>query len=145
MQQSSLQATWTTHSQFWAMVDQQGQIIATDITGSRVVGVVLDKYRAMEKAAAEAVEKAEGYYKTLEEHGLIKRELTQEEQIAALTAQVQALTEIVTAQIKKEPVNEPDQPSVNSKQFIAAKQPLASKAGTGQTNSGSVSGKPGGR
>ena len=141
MQQSSLQATWTTQSQFWAMVDQQGQIIATDITGSRVVGVVLDKYRSMEKAAADAVEKAEGYYKTLEENGLIKRELTQEEQIAALTAQVQALTELVTAQIKKEPVDEPDQRTVDSKQFIAAKQPVASKAGAGQTNSRPVSGK----
>lgn len=132
MQQSSLQATWTTQSQFWAMIDSQGNVIMTDIAGSRVVGVSLDRYRAMEQAASEALSKAEEYQKMLEEHGLIKKELTPEEQIAALSEQVRMLTEIVTSQIKQEPKDGLGTNTVDSKRFIASKQSVASKTGTGK-------------
>lgn len=46
----------------------------------------------------------------LEEHGLITKPLTPEEQIAALTQQVANLTELVTKQMSapKEAKNEPE-------------------------------------
>ena len=110
MQANSLSATWTTQQQFWACIDGQGQILVTDVSGSRVIGVALDKYKQMETAANDAVTKAEEYFKMLEEHGLITKPLTPEEQIAALTQQVANPTELVTKQMSapKEAKNEPE-------------------------------------
>lgn len=141
MQSSSLSATWTTQQQFWCYVDQQGQIVATDITGNRIIGVTMEKYNQIESAANEALSKAEGYYKILEENGLVKKQLTPEEQIAALAEQVRVLTELVTAQANKEPKNESGANSVDGRRYIASKQPAAAKDPAGAANGGPIPGQ----
>lgn len=131
-------------NQFYAYVDNEGFIIATDYTGQKKIGVTLGKFNNMEKMANEAISKAEGYYKTLVDHGLIERELTQDEKISALTEQVQTLTMLMEKLVIDKNVNnnanetpdkqtpvarDKDDKSVsnsgNGKGFIASEQPLA--------------------
>lgn len=92
-------AQWSTQNQFWAWVDNNGNIIASDnVSGTRQVGVSIERYKQMESIANEATNKAEDYHKRLVEAGLIVVPPTQEEQIAMLTAQVAKLTQIIEGQ-----------------------------------------------
>lgn len=92
----NLTAQWSSPGQFWSYIDGNGNIIASDnVSGSRQVGVSLDRYKQMENIANEATAKAEEYHKRLVEAGLIVVPPTQEEQIAMLTAQVAKLTQII--------------------------------------------------
>ena len=84
-------------SQFTGWVDGSGQILTQTFQGTQVVGVTFAKFQEAQKLAEEATAKAEGYHKQLVDAGIIKPRLTPEEQIAALTAQVAALTELITA------------------------------------------------
>lgn len=97
-------------SQFTGWVDGSGQILTQTFQGAQVVGVTFAKFQEAQKLAEEATAKAEAYHKQLIEAGVIKPRLTPEEQIAALTAQmsqlasqnaalsaqVQSLTEVFT-------------------------------------------------
>lgn len=85
------------YSQFTGWVDGSGQILTQTFQGAQVVGVTFAKFQEAQKLAEEAAAKAEGYHKQLVDAGIIKPKLTPEEQIAALTAQVAALTELITA------------------------------------------------
>lgn len=80
---------------FYGFWDNEGYIVASDYTGSKRIGVTLNKYNQLEKIANEAMEKAEGYLKMLEEHGIIQKELTPDEKINALSGQVEQLTQLV--------------------------------------------------
>lgn len=97
-----MQGNWFNQQGFFAFFDNEGNIIASDYSGQKKVGVTLAKYNQLEKIANEAMGKAEGYYKMLEENGLIQRELTAEEKISALSGQVDQLTQLVAKLIGKE-------------------------------------------
>lgn len=77
---------------FTACVDGTGQIIRCEWNAQQVVGVTIERFQEAEKLANEAMSKADEYKKQLIEHGILKPELTQEEQIAALNARVGDLT-----------------------------------------------------
>lgn len=90
---------WNGPTQFWCYFDNEGYIVMQEVTGQfKRIGVSLQKYQQTEKIATEAVEKAEGYLKTLEEHGLIQRELTADEKLAVLSTQVETLTKLMEQQ-----------------------------------------------
>lgn len=97
-----MQGNWYPQG-FWAFFDNEGFIVGSDYSGEKRVGVTLAKYNQMEKIANEAMGKAESYFKTLEEHGLIQRELTQDEKISTLSCQVEQLTQLVAQLVNKEP------------------------------------------
>lgn len=96
--QHGYNAAWSMQGQFWCYIDQEGYVVATDFQGAQRIGVTLKKFKDTESLATKAVEKAEGYAKILEENGLLKKELSQEEQIATLSQQVNALTELMNRQ-----------------------------------------------
>lgn len=97
-----MQGNWYNPNCFYAFFDNDGNIIASDYSGQKKVGVTLAKYNQMEKMANEAIGKAESYFKTLEENGLIQRELTADEKISALSGQVDQLTQLVAQLVGKE-------------------------------------------
>lgn len=82
-------------NQFWAYFDNEGYIVATDYSGSKRVGVTLNKYNQLEKDANATMAKAEEYLQLLYQHGIKQRELTPDEKINALTEQVAKLTAYV--------------------------------------------------
>lgn len=86
---------------FYGFWDNEGNIFVDDYSGRKKIGVTLNKYNQIEKIANDAVEKAEGYLKMLEEHGIIKKELTPEEKISALSGQVEQLTQLVQQLVTK--------------------------------------------
>lgn len=73
---------------FTAYLDQSGQVVCQTWQGNQVIGMSMDKYREAEQMASDALAKAEEYRKKLIDAGLIQKELTPEEQIAALNARV---------------------------------------------------------
>lgn len=77
---------------FTAFIDQSGQIICQSWQGNQTVGVSVEKYKEVEKMASDAVQKASEYKQMLIDHKILKPELTQEQQIAALNARVGDLT-----------------------------------------------------
>lgn len=89
--------TYYPNNSFYGFWDNDGNIYVTDMTGQKKIGVTYARYNQIEKALGEAVQKAEGYLKLLEEHNIIKKELTPDEKISALAAQVEQLTNVVTA------------------------------------------------
>lgn len=90
---------WGNTNQFWCSFDSEGYIVAQEFTGQfKRIGVSLQKFQQTEKIASEAMDKAEGYLKTLEEHGLVQRELTSDEKLAVLSTQMDALTRLVEQQ-----------------------------------------------
>lgn len=91
-------SAWGNDNQFWAYVDNNGYVVATDYTGAKRIGVTVGKYKEIETALSEALDKAEKYYKQLEDAGLVKKELSADEKIAALTSQVGALAKLVEQQ-----------------------------------------------
>lgn len=93
-----MQGMWGNENQFWGYVDNSGYVVATDYTGSKRIGVTVNKYKELESALTEALDKAEKYYKQLESAGLVQKELTADEKISALTSQVGALTKLVEQQ-----------------------------------------------
>lgn len=97
-----MQGSWYNQNGFFAFFDNEGYIVASDYSGQKKVGVTLAKYNQMEKMANEAMGKAEAYYKTLEEHGLIQREMTADEKISMLSGQVEQLTNLVSQLVGKE-------------------------------------------
>lgn len=97
MQAQGYQAA-TQGSYFWCFIDRNGNILTTSMTGQECLGVTWQKYSQLEKTAAEAVTKAEEYYKILDEHHLIKRELTTDEKLAALTEQMGSMAKILEQQ-----------------------------------------------
>ena len=82
---------------FTAFIDNTGQIICQSWQGNQTVGVSVEKYKEAEKMASEAMEKASEYKQKLIDHGLLKPELTQEEQIAELRETVGNLTSQMSA------------------------------------------------
>lgn len=97
-----MQGNWFNQQGFFAFFDNEGNIIASDYSGQKRVGVTLAKYNQLEKIANEAMGKAENYFKMLEDNGLIQRELTPDEKISALSGQVDQLTQMVAQLIGKE-------------------------------------------
>lgn len=92
----NLQAQWGTQNQFWAWVDANGNVYASDsMSGARQIGVSIEKYKQMESLANEATAKAEDYHDRLVKAGLIVVPPTPEERIAQLSAQVERLTRII--------------------------------------------------
>lgn len=80
---------------FYAFVDNEGYIVATDHVNQKRIGVTLNKFNQTEKMANDALAQCEEYYKILDAKGLIERELTPDEKINALSDQVGQLTNIV--------------------------------------------------
>lgn len=113
----NFQAQWTNQNQFWAWVDANGNVFASDsVSGVRQIGVSVEKYKQMESIANEATAKAEDYHTKLVEAGLIVVPPTQEEQIAQLTAQVAKLTQIIEkGGLSQQPVAAPEQPKTEGK------------------------------
>lgn len=107
----NFQAQWTNQNQFWAWVDANGNVSASDnVSGVRQIGVSVEKYKQMESIANEATAKAEDYHTKLVEAGLIVVPPTPEEQIAQLTAQVAKLTQIIEkGGLSQQPVAAPEQ------------------------------------
>lgn len=97
-----MHGNWYNANDFSAFFDNNGNIFTYDYSGQKKVGVTLAKYNQLEKIANEAMGKAEAYFKTLEEHGLIQRELTADEKITALSGQVDQLTQLVAQLVSKE-------------------------------------------
>lgn len=97
-----MQGNWYNQQGFFAFFDNEGYIVASDYSGQKKVGVTLAKYNQMEKMANETMGKAEAYFKTLEEHGLIQHELTADEKISMLSGQVEQLTNLVSQLVGKE-------------------------------------------
>lgn len=97
-----VQGNWYNPQGFYAYFDNDGYIVAADYSGQKKVGVTLAKYNQIEKMANEAIGKAEAYYKTLEEHDLIQRELTADEKINMLSGQMEQLTSLVYQLVGKE-------------------------------------------
>lgn len=90
---------WNNANQFWCYFDNDGYIVAQELTGQfKRIGVGLQKYNQTEKQCLEALDKAEEYRKILVEHDLIKKELTPDERLAALSTQVDTLTKLVEQQ-----------------------------------------------
>lgn len=97
-----MQGNWYNQQGFWAFFDNEGNIIASDYTGEKRVGVTLAKYNKMEKMANEAMGAAEQhkakedeYRNILIEKGLLKPELSDSERIEMLSNQVEQLANIV--------------------------------------------------
>lgn len=113
----NFQAQWTNQNQFWAWVDANGNVFASDsVSGVRQIGVSVEKYKQMESIANEATAKAEDYHTKLVEAGLIVVPPTPEEQIAQLTAQVAKLTQIIEkGGLSQQPVAAPEQPKTEGK------------------------------
>lgn len=110
----NFQAQWTNQNQFWAWVDANGNVFASDsVSGVRQIGVSVEKYKQMESIANDATAKAEDYHTKLVEAGLIVVPPTPEEQIAQLTAQVARLTQIIEkGGLPQQPVAVPEQPKI---------------------------------
>ena len=108
----NFQAQWTNQNQFWAWVDANGNVFASDsVSGVRQIGVSVEKYKQMESIANEATAKAEDYHTKLVEAGIIVVPPTPEEQIAQLTAQVAKLTQIIeSGGLPKQADSAPEQP-----------------------------------
>lgn len=113
----NFQAQWTNQNQFWAWVDANGNVFASDsVSGVRQIGVSVEKYKQMESIANEATAKAEDYHTKLVEAGLIVVPPTPEEQIAQLTAQVARLTQIIeNGGVSQRPAPAPEQPKTEGK------------------------------
>lgn len=113
----NFQAQWTNQNQFWAWVDANGNVFASDsVSGVLQIGVSVEKYKQMESIANEATAKAEDYHTKLVEAGLIVVPPTPEEQIAQLTAQVAKLTQIIEkGGLSQQPVAAPEQPKTEGK------------------------------
>lgn len=145
----NLQAQWGTQNQFWAWVDANGNIYASDsMSGARQIGVSIEKYKQMESLANEATAKAEDYHDRLVKAGLIVVPPTPEERIAQLSAQVERLTRIVEGQNTQAnvPVTAPEiltdegtgnGHSGNSEGDASKRQPVA-----GSTGSSTATGVP---
>lgn len=91
------------------------------MTGRRVVGVSIEKYQQIEKAANDALAKAEDYHARLVAAGLIVVPKTPEQKIEELSAQVEKLTELLLAK------GEDNGHSGNGKSNTSGKQPVARK------------------
>lgn len=113
-----MQNNWFNQQGFFAFFDNEGFIVASDYSGQKKVGVTLAKYNHMEKMANEAIGKAEAYFKTLEEHGLIQHEMTADEKISMLSGQVEQLTNLVSQLVGKE------KESVQSKKKVVTPEVL---------------------
>ena len=138
----NFQAQWGTQNQFWAWVDTNGNICASDsMSGARQIGVSIEKYKQMESLANEATAKAEDYHDSLVKAGLIVVPPTPEERIAQLSAQVERLTRIIEGQNTQ--TNAPVIPpeiltdegtgnghSGNSKSDAPERQPVAGSVGS---------------
>lgn len=83
---------------FWCWFDNEGYIVAQDLTGFKRIGVGLQKYNQAEKIANDATEKAAKYYQMCLEHDLIPKEISPEERLATLSTQVDTLTKLVEQQ-----------------------------------------------
>lgn len=104
-----MQGSWYNPQGFWAFFDSEGNIIASDYSGDKRVGVTLAKFNRMEKMANEALgaaeqhkAKEEEYKQILIEKDWLKPEMTPEQQIEALSGQVEQLTQIVRQLAEKE-------------------------------------------
>ena len=113
----NFQAQWTNQNQFWAWVDANGNVFASDsVSGARQIGVSVEKYKQMESIANEATAKAEEYHTKLVEAGIIVVPPTPEEQIARLTAQVARLTQIIESSgVPQKPALAPEQQKTEGK------------------------------
>lgn len=64
----------------YAMVSSDGTIYTWDVNaGNQPIGVATEIHEKLKAQLIQAIDKAEDYYKTLVEHGIIKPEPTQEE------------------------------------------------------------------
>lgn len=91
---------------FTACVDQTGQIVRCEWNAQQVVGVTLERFQEAEKMVTDAMAKADEYKQQLIDHGILKPEMTPEQQqiaelkesIGTLTSQVSALMTVVQNQ-----------------------------------------------
>ena len=113
----NFQAQWSNQNQFWAWMDSNGNVYASDnMSGTRQIGVSVEKYKQMESIANEATAKAEDYHAKLVEAGIIVVPPTPEEQIAQLTAQVAKLTQIIESSgVPQKSAITPEQPKTEGK------------------------------
>lgn len=95
MSQNMFTAQWTQTQNFYAYIDNNGNIISQTFQGNQVVGVTTAKYKQLEQLATEATDKAESYKKQLIDAGLLVEPLSEKEQIAQLSQQVAQLTQII--------------------------------------------------
>ena len=74
---------------FTAMIDPNGQILAFEASGQRVVGVITKMYEDTKAQRDKAVSKAEELYKMCVDNGIIKPEPTQEEVLRKALDEIQ--------------------------------------------------------
>ena len=79
---------------FTAMIDPNGQILAFEASGQRVVGVITKMYEDTKAQRDKAVSKAEELYKMCVDNGIIKPEPTQEEVLRKALDEIQETRKI---------------------------------------------------
>lgn len=79
---------------FTAMIDPNGQILAFEASGQRVVGVISKMYEDTKAQRDKAVSKAEDLYKLCVDNGIIKPEPTQEEVLKRALDEIQETRKI---------------------------------------------------
>lgn len=102
MSQNTFSAQWTQTQNFYAYVDNNGNIVTQTMQGNQIVGVTLSKHKQIEQIAEQATAKAEEYKQKSEEYrtklveaGIIQEPLSEQEQIAQLSQQVMHLTQMI--------------------------------------------------
>lgn len=136
MSQNMFTAQWTQTQNFYAYIDNNGNIISQTFSGNQIVGVTQAKYKHLEQLATEATEKAENYKKQLIEAGFIVEPLSEQEQIAQLSRQVAQLTQIIQAMGANS--YEYSKPSINGIDNASEQQRAERQDSSGTANGESV-------
>lgn len=87
---------------FNGSMDAEGNIFSIDfLQGRKLVGASLARVKELENALSSVISKAEEYEKMLIDAGILKKKMTPEEQVEALTEKVEKLTACVAALLEE--------------------------------------------
>ena len=92
----------STSSLYSAFTDANGNIIQSDYSGQRQIGVSIEKYKALEETATQATSQAEKYYQRLVELGDITPPITTEQRLDMLAEKLNQVMSMLTEKQKQE-------------------------------------------
>lgn len=102
MQTTQTAAFISTSSLYSAFTDANGNIIQSDYSGQRQIGVSIEKYKALEETATQATSQAEKYYQRLVELGDITPPITTEQRLDMLAEKLNQVMSMLTEKQKQE-------------------------------------------
>lgn len=119
--------------------DQEGNIIVSNYSGSKKVGVTTEKYDELQKITNEALEKSEKYYNRLVELGDIVIPKTNEDLIKDMFEIVKSLSnEVENLKKQNSGVAVDGQPHANSKNDSGKGSPNSGQNGAGSELCGPI-------